>query len=30
VAFDLAADGSALTPFSPVPSLDFVRMPFRF
>lgn len=30
VAFDLAVDGSPLTPQTPVPSLDFVRIPFRF
>jgi hypothetical protein len=30
VAFDLAADGAPLSPLTPVPTLDFVRIPFRF
>lgn len=30
VFFDIGADGSPLTPFTPVPSLDFLRIPFRF
>jgi hypothetical protein len=30
VVFDVAANGSPLTPLTPIPSLDFVRLPFRF
>ena len=30
VAFDLAANGAPLSPANPVPSLDFLRVPFRF
>jgi hypothetical protein len=30
VAFDIAADGSPLSATTPIPSLDFMRLPFRF
>lgn len=30
VSFDVAANGAPLTPATPIPSLDFLRIPFRF